>query len=56
VYFVSPLLLDRDIAAILLENDKWKEMLSVADKEGSTAMRALIASMPGKLKILNHNT
>jgi len=49
-------LLDRDIAAILLENDKWKEMLSVADKEGSTAMRALIASMPGKLKILNHNT
>ena len=54
VYFVSRLLLDRDVAAILLENEKWKEMLSVADEEGTTAMRALIASMPGKLKLLNH--
>ena len=39
----------RDIAAILLEHEKWEEMLRSSDEESTTPMRALITFMPGKL-------
>ena len=40
---------NRDIAAFLLEQEKWKEMLRSADRVSTTPMRGLIAFMPGKL-------
>ena len=39
----------RDIAAILLEHEKWKEMLKVFDEESINPMRSLIAFMPGRV-------
>ena len=40
---------NRDIAAILMEHEKWEEMLRIVDEEESTTpMRDLIAFMPGK--------
>ena len=40
--------MDRDIAAILMEHEKWEEMLRIVDEESTTPMRDLIAFMPGK--------
>ena len=40
---------NRDVAAFLLEHEKWEEMLRSSDKESTTPMRGLIAFMPGKL-------
>ena len=40
---------NRDIAAFLLEQEKWEEMLMSSDSESATPMRGLIAFMPGKL-------
>ena len=43
------LFLNRDAAAVLLEHEKWKEMLRNSDRESTTPMRGLIVFMPGKL-------
>ena len=51
--FVSPLFLDRDVAAILLGRDDWKEMLR-SSVEGAPIMRDLIDVMPGKLGLGTH--
>ena len=39
----------RDVAAILLEHEKWEEMLRSSDEESTTPMRGLIAFMPGRV-------
>ena len=39
----------RDVAAFLLEHEKWKEVLKSSDRVSTTPMRGLIAFMPGKL-------
>ena len=39
---------NRDVAAFLLEHEKWKEMLMSFDRESATPMRGLIVFMPGK--------
>ena len=38
----------RDVAEILLEHEKWEEMLRSSDRESITPMRGLIAFMPGR--------
>ena len=40
---------NRNVAALLLEHEKWDEMLRSVDSESTTPMRGLIAFMPGKL-------
>ena len=47
---------NRNIAAFLLEHEKWKEMLRSADRESATPLRGLIAFMPGKLNHHYHYT
>ena len=39
---------NRDVAAFLLEQEKWVEMLRSSDKKFTTPMRGLISFMPGK--------
>ena len=39
---------NRDVAALLLEHEKWEEMLRSSDNKATTPMRGLIAFMPGK--------
>ena len=46
---ILPPLSNRDVAVLLLEHDKWKEMLKSFDYKSKTPMRGLIAFMPGKL-------
>ena len=52
VHFDLDLFSNRDIVAILLEHEKWDEMLRSSDGESTTPMRDLIAFMPGKLNHL----
>ena len=40
---------NRDVAALLLEQERWEEMLKCSDRESTTPMRGLIVFMPGKL-------
>ena len=47
VHFDLALFPNRGVAALLLEHDKWKKMLS-SDVESSTPIRSLIVFMPGK--------
>ena len=48
-FFHSDLALfpNRDVAASLLEQKKWEEMLRSSDRESITPVRGLIAFMPG---------
>ena len=41
------LFLCRDVATILLEDLRWKQMLKSSDREFTTPLRGLIATMPG---------
>ena len=49
VMFIYQTLFHRDIVAILLGHDKWKEMMKSLWR-GTTVMRNLIVFMPGRLK------
>ena len=47
---------NRDVAAFLLEQEKWEEILRTADRNYSTPMRGLIAFMPGNSLTTVSNT
>ena len=49
LYSDIPFFLNRDVAAFLLEQEKWVEMLKSSDNKFTTPMRGLIAFLPGKL-------
>lgn len=41
----------RDVAAVLLRDKRWKQMLKSSDREFTTPLRGLICAMPGKIGI-----
>jgi len=53
VLTISSQFLCRDITALLLGHDKWKEMMRSSLGE-TTLMRELITYMPGKLGLISH--